>query len=334
MANRRINVTAELQPPASVPASTRRRWSFRRRFVLPAVLLALAWGSIYAYGAFHLPIGSGPAGPAVSVESFKRPWSQRRVLLLGLGDSVTAGFGADTEHSYIGRLARNPGDEWPDMQGRCLAAVFPNLQVRNAAVSGSNSDFCLNNEVRRLATQPDDVFGVVAITTGGNDLIHAYGRCPPREGAMYGATMDQARPWVVAFQGRLIAILDEVKAKFPGGCEVFLADIYDPTDGGGVPWYGPYPAWPDAMAILTAYNAAIREVAGSHANVHLVPLHDAFLGHGFRCSKFWTGCYRRNDPTFWYAPILEDPNERGFDAARRVFLLEMVKVLADSPELR
>ncbi len=41
------------------------------------------------------------------------------------------------------------------------------------------------------------------MTTGGNDLIHNYGRSPPREGAMYGATFEQARPWIENFDKRL-----------------------------------------------------------------------------------------------------------------------------------
>jgi hypothetical protein len=34
------------------------------------------------------------------------------------------------------------------------------------------------------------------MTTGGNDLIHWYGATPPREGAMYGASLAQAQPWI------------------------------------------------------------------------------------------------------------------------------------------
>ena len=51
----------------------------------------------------------------------------------------------------------------------------------------------------RLLPQDADTFGLVVITTGGNDLIHDYGRSPPREGAMYGATAEQARPGSTTF---------------------------------------------------------------------------------------------------------------------------------------
>ncbi|MBN2473718.1 MAG: hypothetical protein JXB62_03870 [Pirellulales bacterium] len=54
------------------------------------------------------PLGRGPAGPPVAREAFAQPWTDRRVFLLGLGDSVTAGFGVAQRHSYFGRLVTRP----------------------------------------------------------------------------------------------------------------------------------------------------------------------------------------------------------------------------------
>ena len=59
--------------------------------------------------------------------------------------------------------------------------------------------------------------------------------------------------------------------------------------------------------------------------VRVVPMHDVFLGHGIHCRKIWAAHYHFDDPHYWYAPNLEDPNERGYDAIRRVFLNEIVK---------
>jgi len=56
------------------------------------------------------------------------------------------------------------------------------------------------------------------------------------------------------------------------------------------------------------------------------PLHDEFLGHGIHCRQPWREHYRPKDPYYWYAENLEDPNIRGYDAIRRLFLIEMVKV--------
>ena len=84
-------------------------------------------------------MGSGPAGPRVAREAFAKPWTTHKVLLLGVGDSVTAGFGVAAPYSYFNRLVQNPDDEFDDMRGICLSAVLPNLRAKNMAVSGSTS---------------------------------------------------------------------------------------------------------------------------------------------------------------------------------------------------
>jgi hypothetical protein len=177
----------------------------------------------------------------------------------------------------------------------------------------------------KLEKQPDDVFGIVVMTSGGNDLIHWYGRTPPREGALYGATWQQAQPWIANYENRLDQLFALLKARFPGGCLIFIADIYDPSDGQGDPESAGLPAWPGVLTIHAAYNAAIRQAAQRHSCVRVVPMYDEFLGHGIHCRKFWRGHYRRHDPHYWYAPNLEDPNDRGYDAIRRVFLNEILK---------
>ena len=299
---------------------------FRAKFLVPLAALILAGTGVYFYLCYHFPTGEGPAGPPVPRELFAQPWTQRKVLLLGLGDSVTAGFGVPKDRSYFHRLAMGGGDDPEAMRGVCLSAVIPNLTVRNAAVSGSNSIAHLEKQIASMNVQDADVMGLVVMTTGGNDILHEYGRMPPKEGAMYGATMEQAGPWIDNFRQRLDKMLDELNDKFPGGCEVFLADIYDPTDGKGVPWGAPYPDWKELEGVMGRYNEIIH-AACRRPNVHLVLMHDAFLGHGLCCSRFWERCHRSDDPTVWYAINIEDPNERGYDAIRRLFLLEMAKVL-------
>jgi lysophospholipase L1-like esterase len=305
----------------------------RRPLVRPKVVLlivvalsacALAFWHFY----LHLPTGSGPAGPAVPREPFGRVWHEGQVELLGVGDSITAGYGATTGFSYFDRLASTPEGDWPEMRGLDLAAVFPELAAKNISLSGSTSIEHLEMHVGRLETRPPDVFGVVVITTGGNDIIHDYGRRPPREGAMYGATLAQARPWIDNFETRLDDILIGLEAAYPGGCEVFLANIYDPTDGSGDTGLTGLPAWPDAMEVLAAYNAIIAGAAAKHDFVHLVDIRGPFLGHGLHCTKWWNGHYRFGDATYWYFPNIEDPNDRGYDAIRRLFLLEMIDVFA------
>jgi len=318
---------------AEAPATRRRwfqfSWPTRRRLASLAVVGVVAIALVMAYLYFWLarPVGQGPAGPEVSPAMFSKPWSVQRVLLLGIGDSVTAGLGAHTpDHSYFQRLANNPQDEFPEMQGICLSTVFPHLETSNLAMSGSTSLDHLRAIEEKLEPQEPDVLGIVVMTTGGNDLIHSYGRLPPREGAMYGATLEQAGPWIANFEQRIGQMLDLLDERFPGGCHVFLADIYDPTDGVGDAPSVYLPHWPDGLAIHAAYNDVIRRAATDRDNVHLVPLHGEFLGHGSYCRQFWRSTFRAEDPYYWYYHNIEDPNDRGYDAIRRLFLNTMAGV--------
>lgn len=297
--------------------------------IIGLALIGLAAGYVETH--YRLPEGTGAAGPPVPSEPFEMTWTSRPVLLLGVGDSVTAGFGARNGYSYLDRLVMNPSDEFEDMKGRSLSRVLPKLTVRNIAVSGSNSLQHLQTILDKLEVQPKEVFGLVVMTSGGNDLIHWYGRTPPREGAMYGATFEQAKPWVANFETRLNEMFKLLNNRFPGGCLILIADIYDPSDGYGDPESAGLPKWPAVIAVHAGYNEAIKRAAAKHPNVRIVPMHSEFLGHGIHCRKFWRKNYRSGNPNYWYAWNLEDPNERGYDAIRRVFLNEIVKAI---PELQ
>ena len=306
-----------------------------RRRILQGVVLAIcaAVFAVVAYVQLHRAtprhtVGSGPAGPPVPREPWTRTWSTRPVLLVGLGDSVTAGFGAPPPESYFNRLAANPANEFPELREICLRSVFPNLKTLNLSISGTISQEHVDEQLPKLPKADAETLGLIVMTTGGNDLIHSYGRNPPIEGAMFGATWEQARPWVANYEKRLDRMFERIVAAFPGGCRIFIADIYDPTDGVGDIESAGLPPWPDGERILQAYNQAIRGSASRFPQVRIVPMHDAFLGHGMHCTQRWNRHYRPEDPGYWYYTNLEDPNSRGYDAIRRLFLLEMAKVLA------
>ena len=198
-------------------------------------------------------------------------------MLVGIGDSVTAGFGARKGYSYFDRLTTNPPDEYDELRGICLRSVMPKIQFTNLAISGSTSLEHSERQIPRLPMFDSNIVGIIVVTTGGNDLIHNYGRTPPRDQAMYGATLDQAKPWVEAFEHRLEYMVEAVEAHFPGGCHIFLANIYDPTDGVGDIDRAGLPPWKDAKKILEAYNEALQHRAERHLNVHLVDVRNAFL---------------------------------------------------------
>ena len=303
----------------------------RRPTMLFALAVIIIPGSL-GYIEFFLsrPVGAGPAGPVVDSALFRQAWTGRRVQVIGVGDSITAGLGAKSpSHTFFNRVIRNPKDEFDDMQGVCLSEVLPNLEFENFAISGSESCTHLEVVLGAIPTY-EDSYGIVLMTTGGNDLIHSYGRSPPRECAMYSSTLEQAQSWIAGFRLRLDRMLRELAGKFPSGCEIYLGDIYDPTDGVGDAPSVFLPDWPDGLAIHARYNDAIREVASRYDFVHVVPLHATFLGHGSHCRQFWRSTYDRSDPYYWFYTNIEDPNDRGYDAIRRVFL----NAIAEQSRLR
>jgi lysophospholipase L1-like esterase len=301
----------------------------RRRLVglLLIGVLVVGLGLTWQHYRYARPIGVGPAGPTVPREAFANVWSERPVVLLGLGDSVTQGLGASPGLTYFTRLHKNPPDEFPEMNGLHLRAVFPHLEPVNLAISGTTSIECVDYQLAKLQPYDTDTFGVVVMTTGGNDVIHNYGRTPPREGAMYGARINEIGEWVTNFSKRLDTIRDRLRETFPGGCHLFVANIYDPTDGDGDIVLAGLPAWPGGLEVIAAYNKTIAEFAERHEDVTLIDMRKEFLGHGVHCTHFWHREYRSTDPHYWYWDNLEDPNDRGYDAIRRLFLTEMSKTL-------
>lgn len=299
---------------------------FRKLAVATGILLIIAI-PLYIEFKFRRPIGAGPAGPPVEASAFEpgTVWTDRPVLLLGIGDSVTRGLGADKEsHTYFERLRTNPDDEFSDMRGKSLTTVIPNLTSLNIALSGSTSLDHARIIADALPEPEPGTLALVVMTTGGNDLIHSYGRRPPVEGAMYGSTLEQAEPWIKNFGKRLSTMFESLTTHFPDGCEIFVGDIYDPTDGVGDAPSIFLPPWPDGLAIHARYNQTIVDVSQRFENVHVVPLHATFLGHGSHCRQIWRSNYDADDPHYWFYNNIEDPNDRGYDAIRRVFLNRII----------
>jgi lysophospholipase L1-like esterase len=119
-------------------------------------------------------------------------------------------------------LVQNPTDEFQAIKGICLEKVFPEFVFTNLAISGSTSFELLEHELPRLAQADSNTLGIVVITTGGNDLIHNYGRTPPRKEAMYGATLDEAKSWINDFEQRIELMVQQIESKVPSGCRIYL----------------------------------------------------------------------------------------------------------------
>jgi hypothetical protein len=281
------------------------------------------------YNALRVrPIGEGPAGPPVAATPFETVWSEDEVVFLGVGDSITRGYGGPGGLNYFDLLVRNHA-RYADMEGRDLLSVFPNLEPRNIAVDFTVSQEHIDRQLPKIPHYDKSVYGVIVLTSGGNDLIHDYGRSKPRHDAMYGSTYKQAQQWCELLKGRLDTLLKGLMERFPVGCDIFFTNIYDPTDGVGDPQTMMMHRWPDCVKVLALANEKIAELCEKYPNVHLVDIHSEFLGHGIHCDEPWRKHYHKDDPTFWYAPILEDPNIRGHDAIRRLFLNEMIRIYSN-----
>jgi len=272
-----------------------------------------------------LPMGDGPAGPVIGLGAFKDTWSDEKVVLIGIGDSITWGLGAEKKHTYFELLQNNDDEQYPDMAGRDLNSVFTRMEAHNYAKSSTVSQTHVERQLKQMEKYPTNVKGIVVITSGGNDLIHDYGKSAPRDGAMYGCSYAQGVEWTRNLKERIRALLEGIMERFPGGCEIFLANIYDPTDGVSDPYIVGLPRWGNAVKVVGLANDKIAELCEDYDNVHLVDIHSAFLGHGIHCTEFWRQHYHRDDPHYWYYYNLEDPNRRGFDAIRRLFLREIVR---------
>ncbi len=308
-------------------------YSVRWQTIFLALLAVLA---VTGHGCCRLrfilippSMGSGPAGPEVPSEPFENVWTDREVVLIGVGDSITNGFGADEGLGYFELLQSNHSGIHPEMHGKDLKTVLPNLTARNYSEDYTVSLEHIQRQLPTVKTFDKDIFGIVVITSGGNDLIHDYGVSPPCDGAMYGCTYEQGVIWTENVKQRIGILLQGLMEKFPGGCEIFLANIYDPTDGVSDPENAGLPRWPNGSKVLGVMNRKIAELCDEYENVHLVDIHSPFLGHGIHCRDFWSKHYYKDDPHYWYYANLEDPNPRGYDAIRRLYLLEMIKVLPD-----
>ena len=94
-----------------------------------------------------------PVGNTASPVSSQAP--QNEIIILAFGDSLTEGFGVDSQESYPAQLQRK------------LQADGHAVQVINGGISGETSTSALARLDWMLNTQPD----IVIVETGANDAL-------------------------------------------------------------------------------------------------------------------------------------------------------------------
>ena len=254
---------------------------------------------------------------------FSPAYSDQKLHVVGFGDSVTAGFCAYTGYAYVDLLVDNKNEDYPGYTKRDLKYHFGEVVLNNEAISGSTSCNYTASAIRtalRNVSVADVDRTAVLVTLGGNDLIHDYGCANPRECAAYCSDYNQAVSYAANYKSRMKGFLDVFKQELPN-TDIFLANIYDPTDGVGDIENAPIPLppWPDGLAVLALYNQTIAEIADEDVNVHLVDMRGAMWGHGLHYDDPTHPDYDAEDPSYWYCYNLEDPNERGYHEIRRAF---------------
>ncbi len=271
------------------------------------------------------PMGRGPVNLEVPRAPFQQVLSAEKIWLIGLGDSVITGFGSQGRGLFpllLGQVADDP------LQLN-LKQVYSQIEYLNLA---ENSTTTAMHEGNVRAHKPQLLAlhapAIIILSTGGIDLVHNYGQTPPHDGALYGSPAENLPRDRRLFVERLDRLMRELQSCFPKGVEVYIQTIYDPTDGIGdienvspaLRLIRPLPAWPAGVAYLNAWNEEIRALATRFPFVHVVEVHDLFLGHGIHYQDRTHPHYDAKDPSYWYYWNLEDPNMRGYDAIRRAYL--------------
>ena len=254
-------------------------------------------------------------------------------LLLILGDSISAGVGASRASlAYPALLHHNDAARWPAQRGADLAGAgegpVPVLDLARGGATTADALRALQAWQHRPGRAAVRGRAIVVMTAGGNDLKNAL-----FAGAM-GAGPAQAQQaghaalaGALRNLGQIVAILRD-SAVFPDGCAIYLATVYDPSDGRELVQtpYGPL-----RLAGFSAAVKAWREAyvaLAQRLDLGLVDAHALFLGHGYAQGRAAPGAHGGQDS--WFADPIH-PNDEGHHQLRLAFWRAM---LADGLRLR
>lgn len=250
-------------------------------------------------------------------------------FFLVLGDSISMGAGASRpQRGFTQLLVRNDATLWPTYAGKDLQTLWGGrVEQLNLAVSGSTTRdtlFALRSYIARHAGPITDDAVTVTLTTGGNDLKNAiWAGVVGGRGTPMDAVATTLSTTLLDLEAIVKLLQDE--QNFPGGVRVFLATVYDPSDGQGQVQTG------HSVLHVEGLSNALRQWAEGYAsfankhNVNLVDAHAAFLGHGFRATPHRKppGSERLLHDSWFADPI--HPNDRGHHALRELFWKAMRK---------
>jgi lysophospholipase L1-like esterase len=230
---------------------------------------------------------------------------QYPAVYAALGDSMSIDdYAGGPGRGAASLLWRNRDDDFPAWAGRDLTARDPTARLALLASDGATSATVAGEQLgrlRRLGVTPT----LATVTMGGNDLLAAYG----------DTTAGRRAIRTVVDNGRLV--LASLRTLMGSQAPIVVATVYDPSDGSGDAGRLGLPPWPEALALLTELNRALRALAEDYQAL-VADVHARFLGHGLAAGDPAQPAARPLDRGLWYCRLIE-PNAWGASEIRAAF---------------
>lgn len=238
-----------------------------------------------------------------------RPTAAARLLVMG--DSISAGYGATPRSdAYFTILARNDDAMWPaDMAASLQTRFGAAVPVVNVAVAGATTATMRSNQLPALQRMaPFAGHTVVVITIGGNDITTSIATGNPT-GAALDTAIANLRATVTFLQNPM---------NFPGGVSVYVAAVYDPSDGvgfvNGCFFNLRLPSFVSALNVWRDRYVAL----GTELHFAVVDALGHFHGHGHNHDDPDNPYWDDASHDMWFDDCLH-PNNRGHSEMRKLF---------------
>lgn len=239
------------------------------------------------------------------------PDTLARVIFLG--DSITDGVGASRDElAYTALIQANASATWPAADGLDLESRFGNVEVVDRSRGGATTDSLRYGQLDALE---EDLGSAVAgqtavlITIAGNDVQTLI------------LNADETKEVTADILDNLEYTYDFFAdpVRFPDGAWVYLASVYEPSDGVGqvdACFFGLELS--ETLVSLGQVNDAVRGQA-EERGIAWLDMHGHFLGHGYYAEDPANRYHHPEDPTLWFADDCIHPNDRGHHEIRRLF---------------
>lgn len=235
-----------------------------------------------------------------------------------MGDSITAGYGASKNKlAYPALLQDNDDKTWAGFEDFDFPGLYgATPEVVDVSVPGATTGSMVGQQLPNVTDAVgDSVSGptAVVVTIVGND-VQAVMLTPDK--------VDASIATITENMGEFYDYYADT-TRFPDGVRIYLANVYEPSDGVGQAdecFYGLN--LEKALPALDAINAATLAQAQERGAAWL-DMHGHFLGHGYNGDDPENAYYQADDPSLWFADDCIHPNDRGHHEIRRLFWYAM-----------